>query len=114
MRRKEQPDIFECTYGTQDIETEDWRIIRSMLRIMLRQSKNAKKSKEVIQSLNQITNPKHKRVFRKYFIEGHGIVKISMDEHYDESVVRSYIYSATKVFAASYCNGSLVKAFIKE
>ncbi|WP_285005982.1 hypothetical protein [Lactococcus formosensis] len=114
MKSKAQPDIFACTHGTQDIETDDWRIVRSVLRTMLRQSKNARTSKEALHSLDQITNPDHRRIFKKYFMNGQGIVKISIDEHYDESVVRSYISSATKEFAAVYCNGALTKAFIKE
>ncbi|MFC4652647.1 hypothetical protein ACFO26_06965 [Lactococcus nasutitermitis] len=111
MGKSRQSDLFESTYGTEDITTKDWRIIRSMLRILLRQSANARRSKEVQVALNEITREADRDVFIKYFLKGQSIIKISLEEYYDESVVRRYLRRATKEFTAVYCDGLLAKPF---
>ena len=113
MVNKKQRDLFESAYGISDISTNDWRIIRSMLRVLLRQSSNARQSKEVQLALCEITREVDRDIFIKYFLKGQSIIKISLDQYYDESIVRKYLRRATREFATVYCNGLLIKPFQK-
>ncbi|MGL5895744.1 MAG: hypothetical protein ACRCZN_02005 [Lactococcus lactis] len=107
------PDLFESSYGTYDISAKDWRTIRSMLRVVLRQSETARKSKNVNEAIKNITRAEDRDVFIKYFINGQSIVNISMEQYFHIETVKNYLRRGTKEFVAVYCNGALAKLFIE-
>lgn len=111
MKSKTPPDIFEASHGTADICNSDWRVIRSMLRILLRQSKNARKSSAIQVALSNITRDEDRDIFIKYFMKGISIAKIALDDYYSIETVKRYLKRGTKEFVTVYCDGILIKPF---
>lgn len=111
MKSKTPPDIFEASHGTTDICNSDWRVIRSMLRILLRQSKNARMSSAIQEALSNITRDDDRDIFIKYFMKGVSIAKIALDDYYSIETVKRGLKRGTKEFAATYCDGLMIRPF---
>ncbi|MCD6632150.1 hypothetical protein LSG16_04795 [Lactococcus cremoris] len=108
--KKQENHLFEATY---DISDKDWRIIRSMLRVVLRQSDTVRKSKNVTEAIKNITREEDRIVFFKYFIGGQSIVNISLEQYFSIESVKKYLKRGTKDFVASYNKGALGNLFIE-
>ncbi|MGF2009103.1 hypothetical protein [Lactococcus lactis] len=89
-------------YNAEHLTSQEWRIIRSVFRKLFRNSKKATQAKEFKHALDNIKDYERRDIFIKYYVEKQGIVKLSMDKHYDESVVRSRLRKATREFAFVY------------
>lgn len=89
-------------YNAEHLTSQEWRIIRSIFRKLFSNSKKATHSKEFIKALEHIRDDKRRDLFLKYYVDKQGIVKLSMDMHYDESVIRQRIREATRDFAFAY------------
>ncbi|MDR2976874.1 MAG: hypothetical protein LBV19_06135 [Streptococcaceae bacterium] len=96
---------------TNELTTEEWRLIRQTLKIILRQDKQLRNSDKVAKALEQITDETSQRLFKSYYIEGNGIIKCSLTFHYEESVIRRKLNQASKEFAQAWNNGALIKLF---
>lgn len=90
---------------------EQWHDIRMALRIILRNKKNIKKSILVNEALLNIKDDDDRKIFKHYYLDGWGIIKISMNLFYSKSVIIARNNKATKQFVEAYDNGHLLKMF---
>lgn len=92
-----------------ELTKEQWHDVRSGIRIFLRNKKDVLKNKNVIDGLENIEDEVNKDIFKHYYLDGWGLVKISMTMYYDERTIRRRIDKATKQFAEAYANGLLIE-----
>ena len=98
-------------YNADTLTVKDWQVIRSVFRIMFRQSKTAIYTKEFQKALNNIIHSTDREIFIRYYMQKHSLTKISMDMFYDESTVRAHLRRAVRQFACVYC-GNFTRMFV--
>lgn len=96
---------------TKELTKEQWHDVRMTLRIIIRNKKNAKNSQLINEALLNIKDEVDRKIFHRYYIDGWGITKITMDMYYEKSVVIRRNNKATKQFAEAYDNGHLLNMF---
>ncbi|MFK4948442.1 hypothetical protein [Lactococcus formosensis] len=96
---------------TKELTKEQWHDVRMTLRIIIRNKKNAKKSQLINEALQNIKDEVDRKIFQRYYIDGWGITKITMDMYYEKSVVIRRNNKATKQFAEAYDDGHLLNMF---
>ncbi|MBL3715600.1 hypothetical protein GHK52_01935 [Lactococcus garvieae] len=94
-----------------ELTKEQWHDIRMTLRIILRNKPNAHKSALINEALLNITDEDDREIFKHYYIDGWGIVKITMSMFYSKSAVIARNNKATRQFVEKYDNGHLLKMF---
>lgn len=100
-----------------ELSGQQWHDVRFALRLIIRNKKSAAKSDLISNAINAIKdkygNPdlEMQEMFYHYYVDGWGIVKISMSMYYDESTIRKHLKIATRQFVAEYDGGHLLKMF---
>ncbi len=95
----------------EELTKEQWHDIRMTLRIILRNKPNARKSQLINEALLNIKDEKDREIFKHYYIDGWGIIKITMNMYYSKSVVIARNNKATQQFVEKYDDGHLLKMF---
>lgn len=102
---------------TEELTNKQWHDVRFALRLIIRNKHNAYTSKLITEALQAIVDKNGNQdietqiMFIHYYIEGWGIVKITMNMYYDEKTVREHLKKATRQFASIYDGGHLLKMF---
>ena len=96
---------------TKELTKEQWHDVRMTLRIILRNKKDAKRSELVNKAMLNIKNEDDRKIFKHYYIDGWGIIKITMNMCYSKSVVIARNNKATQQFVEKYDDGHLLKMF---
>ena len=96
---------------TQELTKAQWHDVRMTLRIIIRNKKNAKQSQLINEALDNIKDEDDRKIFKRYYIDGWGIIKITMNMYYSESAVSARNNKATQQFAEKNDGGHLLKMF---
>lgn len=96
---------------TKELTKEQWHDVRMTLRIIIRNKKNAKKSQLINGALQNIKDEDDRKIFKHYYIDGWGIIKITMNMYYSKTAVIARNNRATKQFAEAYDDGHLLNMF---
>lgn len=95
----------------EELTKEQWRDVRMALRIIIRHKHDAKKSRLIQEALLNIEDEDDRIIFQRYYIDGWGIIKITMNMYYSKTAVIARNNKATKQFAEKYDGGHLLKMF---
>jgi hypothetical protein len=79
ISRKEREYLKKYKADTLTLTLKDWQVIRSMFRIMFRQSKTAINTKEFNKAINNISRSTDKEIFIRYYIQKQSLTRISID-----------------------------------
>lgn len=94
-----------------ELTKEQWHDVRFALRLIIRKKHNAKKDKMINDAMEMIKDPVDRDIFTKYYLEGWGIIKITMNMYYSKSAVIHRNNRATKQFVENYYDGYLLRMF---
>ncbi|MGV8956616.1 hypothetical protein [Lactococcus lactis] len=95
----------------KELTKEQWHDVRMTLRIILRNKKNVKQSQLVNEALLHIKDEDDRKIFKRYYLDGWGIIKITMNVYYSRTAVIARNNRATKQFVEKYDSGHLLKMF---
>lgn len=96
---------------TKELTKAQWHDVRMTLRIIIRNKKNAKQSQLINEALDNIKDEDDRKIFKRYYIDGWGIIKITMNMYYSKSAVIARNNKATQQFAEKYDGSHLLKMF---
>lgn len=96
---------------TQELTKEQWHDVRMTLRIIIRNKKNVGRSHLINEALENIKDEDDRKIFKRYYIDGWGIIKITMNMYYSKTAVIARNNRATQQFAEKYDGGHLLKMF---
>ncbi|MCZ8492201.1 hypothetical protein O8X34_12040, partial [Lactococcus lactis] len=72
---------------TQELTKAQWHDVRMTLRIIIRNKKNAKQSQLINEALDNIKDEDDRKIFKHYYIDRWGIIKITMNMYYSKTAV---------------------------
>ena len=72
---------------TKELTKAQWHDVRMTLRIIIRNKKNAKQSQLINEALDNIKDEDDRKIFKRYYIDGWGIIKITMNMYYSKTAV---------------------------
>ncbi|EFC3985643.1 hypothetical protein E5T68_23285, partial [Escherichia coli] len=87
---------------TQELTKAQWHDVRMALRIIIRNKKNANQSQLINEALDNIKDEDDRKIFKRYYIDGWGIIKITMNMYYSKTAVIARNNKATQQFAEKY------------
>ena len=96
---------------TKELKKAQWHDVRMTLRIIIRNKKNAKQSQLINEALDNIKDEDDRKIFKRYYIDGWGIIKITMNMYYSKTAVIARNNKATQQFAEKYDGRHLLKMF---
>ena len=71
---------------TKELTKAQWHDVRMTLRIIIRNKKNAKQSQLINEALDNIKDEDDRKIFKRYYIDGWGIIKITMNMYFMNNI----------------------------